>query len=169
MDEAIHAIAQFDEGTEGGKLGDRALHNVPDAVLLLDACPGVFRQLAHAEADSLTGRVDVEDNGIHFLPLFKHLAGMVDLPCPGHVRNMDHSIDVVLDLNKGAVRSHIPHLAKDSRSLGEVLRDEFPWVWLALTQAQRDLASLLLDVQHHCLHLIPDVEHVTGTVDLLRP
>ena len=94
---------------------------------------------------------------------------MVDLPSPRHVRHVDHAVNVVLDLDEGAVGCHVAHLAPDFRSLGELLGNQFPRVLHRLPESKRDLPRILLDVKHHRFHFVADLKDVTRAIHLLGP
>ena len=94
---------------------------------------------------------------------------MVDLADPAHVGDVDHAVDVVLDLDEGAVAGHVADLALDAGALRILLLDQLPGIRLGLAQPKGNLALVLVDGQDDCVHLVPNVQHVAGTVDLLGP
>ena len=169
MDQPVNAILQLDKRAKRREFRDTSRNQFANGVFGFDAGPGIVRKLSHAQGDALLGGVDIQDDCLDFLPLLQHLAGVVDLTRPRHVRDMDHAVDVVLNLHEGPVRSHVPDLALDLRPLGERLGNHLPRVHHGLAQSERNLAGILLDVEHDPLNLVANLQNIAGTVDLLGP
>ena len=113
VDETVDLVAQFDESAESGDLGDAALDDITDFVLFGDIAPGIVFGLLEAEGDALLFRIDFEDDNFNFLTGFEQFVGVVDLAGPGHIGNVDHTVDIIFDFDESAVVGHIADLTDD--------------------------------------------------------
>ena len=152
VDQAVDSAFEFDERAEGGQLRDFAFDNVADLVLVLDRLPLHF-----------------EDDGFHFHALMQDFARVVHLADPGHVGDMDHAVDVVLNLDERAITGHVADDALDAGALRETFLDDLPRILLALTQAEGDLAVFLADFQNDGFDFVAFLQDVGSLVDFLRP
>src|SRR5215204_5368725 len=70
------------------------------------------------------------------------------------------------DLDEGAERDDLRHLALDDVVLVVRLDDLLPRIRLRLLEAERDALALTVDVEHLHLHVLADLEHFRGMVDV---
>ena len=169
MDESINAVLKLHEGPKGGDLGDHTLDQVAHGVQPVDVGPRIVQKLLEPERNPSLIGVDVQNDRLDLVALLQDLTRMVDLAGPRHVRNVDHAVQIFLDLHERAVRSHVADFAADFAALRERLGQYLPRVRHRLTQPQRDLACVLLDIKHDRLDLVAHSKDVTGFRDALGP
>ena len=90
---------------------------------------------------------------------------MVDALGPAHLGDVHQALDPLLELHEGAVGHDVHDLAGDPGADRVFLLDVFPRAGRLLLEPERDLFAVLVDVQHHHLDLIVDLEHIAGMVD----
>src|SRR5690554_3148285 len=82
---------------------------------------------------------------------------------------MHETVDTARQTDEHAeVRDRLD-LPRDPIALLVVLRELGPRVRLALLEAQRDAAAVLVDVEHHDLHLVADLHDLVRVHVLVRP
>ena len=81
---------------------------------------------------------------------------MAYLSSPGHVRDMNHSINTTFQLHKRAISGEVTDRAFDSRALRITGLGCVPRILLRLTDSQSDLLLFCIDTQHHHIDLIAD-------------
>src|SRR3546814_6517604 len=86
---------------------------------------------------------------------------------PAHVGQVDQAVDAAVQADEDAEVGDRLDLAVDLVALLVDGREGLPRVGRDLLDAQRDAATLLVDVQHHDLELVSDLDHL-GRVDVLR-
>ncbi len=82
---------------------------------------------------------------------------------------MHQAVDALLEADEDPEVGDVADQALDLRANGIGLLDHAPGVGLDLLHPQRDLALLLVDVEHHRLDLVAHGEHLRGVLDALRP
>src|ERR1700722_7169881 len=121
MDQAVDIILELHKGAKTRQLGNFALHEIADLVLLVDLFPWIVAELFNAKADSLIRLIDVDDFRLDFVAFLKDLARMINLTRPTEVRDVNHSVDAFFQLNEGSVSGHVADLAFDAAANGEFL------------------------------------------------
>ena len=91
MDEALDACAEPSKGTEIGKLGNRAIDEIVDVVVILDRAPGLRLQALDTESNALPFPVDGQNLYVDLVADAQHLAGMRDSP-PGEFGKVRQSV-----------------------------------------------------------------------------
>ena len=136
MHEPVDVVLQLHECAEAGELGHFALHKIADLVFLVDRLPRIVGELLHPETDPLIYFVDVDHDGLNFVPFLKRLARMIDLASPAQIGHVNHAIDAFLQLYERPVGSHVANLAFNAAADGEFLLDFIPRIWFELAQTQ---------------------------------
>ena len=103
MHQSVDTFADVNKGPERCHLGDLAADLVAHLELADHAGPGIFRGLLQAEADPAVARIHFEDHRVDLFILGEDFGRMVDLAGPGHIGDMDHAVDTILELHEGAV------------------------------------------------------------------
>ena len=166
MKETFEVVLESDEDTEVGDLGDFATDELPRLVLLWDAgIPWIVVELFHPQGDTATGLVDAKDAALDLLALLEHFAGVTDLACPGHIRDVQQSIDTFFELDERTVVGQVANLASDFCVLGVALEDIVPRVGLGLLDTQRELLALGIDTEDSDVDLVADLDHFARVVD----
>ena len=169
VDQSVDLVGKLNKSSESCDLGHVALHNIADFVQLVDVRPGIFLSLLQTKRDTLLLRIDLKDHNFNFLSGLQHFVGSVHLTGPAHVRDVDHTVDVVLDLNKSTVVGHVADLAGDVHTHRIFLSKNFPRIALFLTQSQRDLVAVDVDLKHNGFHFVTDVQNVRSFGNALGP
>ena len=79
---------------------------------------------------------------------------MVDLPRPRHVRNVNHSVNSLLQLDERAVGSNIPNLAMNMGAHWIIVNHHIPWIRIQLANAKRDFLFVLLNSKNYCFNIV---------------
>ncbi len=169
MHQPVNFVLQADKGPEAGEFGDVARDEVANLVNLINIRPRILGQLFDADGDALVRLVHFEHDGFDFLAFLQHLGGMVDLARPGNVRDVDHAIQALFQLDERSITGEIANLAFDFGAGRIFLLRFVPGVGFELAQAQRDLLLIAIDAQHHSLNLLVRLEDVGGLRDALGP
>src|SRR5262245_25483544 len=167
--QALDALRQLDEGAEVRQADDLALDDVVDLVVGEELVPDVGGQLLEAQREALVLGVDVEHHRFDGVALLQHLRGVLDALGPRQVGDVDQAVDPVLDLHEGAELGQVADLALEARADGVLVGQLLPGVGLHLLEAQADAVGLLVDAEHHALHLLAHGQDLRGVLDLLRP
>src|SRR5690606_40901681 len=97
-----------------------------------------------------------EHHGFDRVALLEALRGMLDLLRPGDVRDVDETVDPLLETHEDPEVGDVADLARDARTDRVALLDHGPGILLDLLHAERDLPIALVDVEDDGLHLIAD-------------
>ncbi len=131
---------------EIGGLGDSSSHHRSDGVSIGNITnPGVLLHLLETEGNPLAILVDLKNHGMNLLTLLQLLGGVDDLAGPGHVTDMEQTIDAVLQLDECAVIGEVANLSADVVTHRVFLGNDFPGIHFHLLHAQTDLLLVLLD------------------------
>src|SRR6476620_6282605 len=115
------------------------------------------------EAASLA--VDLDDLGLHLVPLRDDLARVLDVMLR-QLGDVDQPFDSRQDLDEGAEGDDLRHLPLDLVALAVGVQHLLPGVGLRLLEAERDALSLAVDVKHLHLDVLADLEHLGRMVDV---
>ena len=143
MDQTLDAFLDLDERTEVGQAHDLDGDVLSLRVAFLDALPGIV-QLLVAQAHALLFGIDLEHDGLDFLSLVQHLAGMLDA-APAQVADVDQSLDAGFHFDKGAEIGDVGDDALGLLVLLPALHHGIPGIALGLADAEADLVVLLVD------------------------
>ncbi len=88
---------------------------------------------------------------------------------PGHVRDVDQTVDALFDLDERAELGEVADLAVDRRADRIFLRQLVPRIALDLLQTEGNPPRARVDAEHHRVHGIADVQHLGGVLDALAP
>src|SRR5439155_5228659 len=168
-DESFQPLLQVHDHAAIQEADHLALHDEIRNVLLREGGPRVLAHLLQAERNPTRVLVDGEDDHVHLVPLLQHLAGMHHAPGPGHVADVDQTVDALLDFHEGAEVREVPDFPAELRADREALIDCEPRIRLGLLQPERDLLVLLVDLENHRLDLVSDRDHLRGMANVTRP
>ena len=165
MQKTVDAILEFDEGTVVGKIANLAADVVTHRVLLGNDLPGIHLDLLHAKADFLFVLLDLKDHHVHFLSLGYHFTGVGDSTGPGHLRDVNQSLDTLFQFDEGTVGKNVDNLAADFGTDRETLLDVVPGTRLGLLESQRDPLAILVDLEHLDIDLLFNGQDLVGVID----
>ena len=109
---------EFDEGAIVGDVGHAAMEACADRIFRLDALPGIFEQLLHAERDAVGLVIDLDDLDLDRLADRQDFARMIDA-APGDVGDMQQAVDAA-EIDEGAVIGDVLDDAVDDLPLFEI-------------------------------------------------
>jgi hypothetical protein len=121
----------------------------------------ILRELLDAERDALALRIDRQHHGLDELALLVAAHGFFARDVPGDVRQVHQAVDAAVQADEDAEVGDRLDLAP-TLSPGCSSRRTPSTGCLALLDAERDAAALLVDVQHH------DFDFLAGLHDLRR-
>src|SRR5688572_29965541 len=168
-DEALDVVADVDDHTLVHQAYDLAAQLGADRIRLTDAQPWIFLRLLETEADALVVAVDVEDHDIDRVALLHDLGRMLDALGPGHVGDVNESVDPRLDLDERTEAREVAHLAGDPRTHRVLEREHHPRILLRLLHAERDLLLVRVDLEHHRLDGLADGDELRRVTNVARP
>ena len=76
---------------------------------------------------------DVEDNSFDFLARFQYFVRIVDLASPGHVGNVNHTVDIIFDFNECAIAGHVSNFTVDLAANRIFFSEDFPRITFFLS------------------------------------
>ena len=127
-----------------------------------EVIPGIGHALLHAEGNAAAVFVDFEDHDLDFVAQLDDLRRVDVLVRPVHFRDVHEAFDTLLDLDESAVVGEVGGLAKEARALRIAAGNADPGVFAKLLQTQRDAVFVLVELEHHGLHLVADGQHLGG-------
>src|SRR5207248_1925858 len=166
---SFDTVAEIDDRAAGvdvlhHTLDDRALGVVGDV-----ARERILRELLDAERYALALRVDRQHHGLDLLALLvvahRLLAGLI----PGDVRQVHEAVDVAGEPDEDAEVGDRLDLARHLVAAVVILSELLPRVRLALLEAERYAAALLVHVEHHHLDFLAGVHDFRGVDILVGP
>src|SRR4029434_9294972 len=136
VDESFHAILKFGKRPKVGHFHDLHAYVLPDMVFCLHLRPRIELHLLQSEGQPLILFVHVQHNCPHLLALLQDFRGVLDALRPGHIGNVDETIDAFFESDKGPKVGQITNFAFDFTSHRVALIDGRPRVGLNLLHAQ---------------------------------
>ena len=127
---------------------------------------GILRQLFDAQRDALALWVDGQHHRLKRVALLVIAHGLFARRIPADIRQVYQAVDVARQADEDAEVGDRLDGAADAIAAVVVLGELLPRIGLALLKAQRDAATLLVDIQHHDLDLLTGADHL-GRVDVL--
>src|SRR5262249_20113192 len=112
VDETVDAAIEADEDAEVGDRLDRTVDAVALLVVLRELFPRIRLALLHAEGDTATLAVDVEDHDLDFVADLNNLRRVDVLVRPVHFRNVDEAFNARLDFDERTVVGDVGDLAE---------------------------------------------------------
>ena len=144
------------------RLRTRPSMMAPMGYLFFELLPGVFLQLLHAERDAAVAGIDAEDDGVDLVAGLDQLRRMLHALGPGHLGDVNESLDSLLELDERAVVGDREDAAADLCADGVALGRVEPWVRRELLEAERDALLILVELEHLDLDLVAYVDEVAG-------
>ena len=140
-EQAIDAARRTTEDTEIGNRLDRALHLVALLVVLRELFPRIGQTLLHAQADTTTVFVDLEDHHFNFIAQSNNLGWMErscwSSPFPKRVPDLRY----LFDFNERTVVGQVGHLTEQTGALRVATAQTDPRIVAQLFQPQRYAVS----------------------------
>src|SRR5437870_9316866 len=162
VQEAVDPRLEFDEGAEIGEVPHPAELPRAGLVALLDRRPRIGLHLLHAERDALGRAIDVEHDHVDLVAHVDELRGVSHATGPRHLRDVDEPFHAGLELDEGPIVGEAHDLALGLGAGGVRLLDALPRIRRLLLVAERHPAGLAIEVEHHHLDLVADLEDLRG-------
>src|SRR4029079_3976358 len=137
----------------------------PDRVLAGQLVPRVRLDLLEAERDAAAARIDAQDHGLDQVALIEDLRRVLDALAPGHLGDVDQSLDARLELDERAVVGQADDLAVHARRDRVAGDDVAPRVGRELLVAERDALGGGVVLEHHHVDLVVDLEDLRRVLD----
>ena len=158
------------EDSEVGDLGDFAVDGASGCKPFGDiGFPGVFFELFESECDASSFLIDGEYLAGDCVAFFENFTGVTDLACPGHVADMEQSIDSFFEFHEGSVVGEISDGALDGGFRWVLGGDVVPRVGSSLFHTQRDFLLLLVDPKHNDFDFVADIDEFGRVIDAFGP
>ena len=139
----------------------RALDRRAHRKLLRRIRPRIAQRLLQPQRHPLLRRTHRQDHRLHCVALLQHVAGLLHLLHPRHLRHMDQPLDPRLQFHKRAKIHQPRHRAGDPLArLVLVPSPSSHGSGLQLLQPQRNPPRLRIDLQHLHLNLLPHRQHI---------
>ena len=165
VQETINPLLNLHEGSVGSQVAHGAGDHSPDGVVALHQVPGIGLSLLHTQGDLLLLVVVLEDNHGDLIAGVQHLRGMVDPACPGHLGDVDQTLDTIFKLHEGAVGHDVDHLALHALVDRVTLFHAIPGRGRLLLDAEGNTFALEVDSQNLDLDLLIHLHHLGGVRD----
>ena len=162
---AVDAVLDTHEDTEVGDVANRTADHAADGVLLLDEVPRVHLELLHAERDALVLDIHAEDLGLDHVALVDQLAWVLDALVPGHLADVDKTLDAVLELDECTVVGDAHDLAANDGTHGVLELGLFPWIRPDLLESEADTLAVGVKLEDLDFDRLADLEHLTWMVE----
>src|SRR4051812_24348203 len=147
--EAFNVVANVDNHALVHQAHDLAAQLGADRIGLTDAQPWILGRLLETKTDSLVLRVDVQDDDVDTVSLLHDFRRMLNAVGPGHVGDVNESVDAGLDFDERTKAREVPNLAVETRADRILLRQHHPRILLRLLHAERDLLFVRIDLEDY--------------------
>src|SRR5581483_6909585 len=160
--QTIDPVLDLDKSPEIGDVAHAPLDDGADRIAVGQGGPRVRLKLFQTERNAPLFGMDLEDHHLHLIAGFHDLGRMFGPFRPGHLRNVDQSLDARLELHKSAIVGYVHHAAV-SAAIGRVaLSDRFPRIRLQLLETERDTLPVTIELKNLGRHLVADAKHLRG-------
>src|SRR5260221_381953 len=166
---AFHVLLELDHGALGL---DRLHHAAHDVALVVGGhvvAERIALELLDAERDALALDVDGQHHGLDLVALLQRLHGLFAGRLPGKVGEVHQAVDVARQADEHAEVGDRLDRAAHLVALLVVHGELFPRVRHALLHAERDAATVFVDLEDHDLDLVAQAHHFRGMHVLVGP
>src|SRR5699024_7521063 len=157
--EALDAVLDAHEGTEGDELGDLARDDLTDRVGPGEVLPGVLLRRLERQRDALAVHVDVQDLDGDLVADLDDLGGVVDV-LPGQLGDVDQAVDAT-EVDEGTEVDDRGDRAGADLTLLELLEEAGAHLGLGLLQpgaaGEDHVVAVLVQLDDLRLDLLADV------------
>src|SRR5690625_22200 len=159
VDEALDAVLDAHERTEGNELGDLARHDLSDHVGAGEVLPRIFLSGLERQRNALTVHIDVEDLDGDLVADGDDLTRVIDV-LPGQLGDVDESVDTT-EVDEGTEVDDGGHDAGTDlallQGLQEVVTDRRLGLLEPGTAGQDHIVAVLVEFDDLGLDLLADV------------
>src|SRR5687768_1056605 len=147
--ESFDIVSDVDDHALVHQADDRSIELGSDRIGLADLEPRIILRLLQSKRDALVVCVDVENHDVDRIALLHDFRRMLNALGPGHVGDVNQSVDARLDLHESAEAGEVSHLSVETRAVRVLLRQHHPRVLLRLLHAERDLLFIRIHLEHN--------------------
>ena len=169
MNQTFNTRLDFQEDT---KISDMN-HFTSDQVTNIQHCfqtlPRIFLQLLDTQRQSLTIHIDVQDLHFNFVPFVVHLMRITLSLAPGHIRNVNQSINTFIQSNKDTEVSNVTDFSFNNRSRWSLVSNFFPRIRQSLFHGERNSSLLCIQFLNDGTNFITHGNHTRWLTDFLSP
>ena len=169
VDEAVELSFKLDEGAKAGDFAYGSLDHLTDLEPSLDLFPRIFGELLESERDSLVCLVDSEDLGFHRVSFFEDFGSVCRLACPRHIGNVDHAVDALFELDKGAIGGGVSNDSLHGATHRVAEMDLFPRVCFEVANGKGKFLLFLADADDDGIDFLTILKDVAWAGDPARP
>src|SRR5688572_17836385 len=160
VNQAVDVLLDLDEGAELGEVADLALDLRADRILLGQLVPRIALDLLEAERDSPRRGIDAEDHRLDRVADVEDLRRVLDPLAPGHLGDVDQTLDARLELDERAVVGQAHGFAAHACAHGIALLHRGPRILHELLVAERDALGRRVVLQHDHVDLVVHLEEL---------
>ena len=169
MDETLNAVFNLDKNTEIGNGRNLALDTCTGLVFFRNNRPWIGKKLLYPKREPLVCRINIQDNSLDSLPFREDFSGMLDTFCPGYVRDMNQTVNTVLDTDECAEIGNILDLPFKLCSDRIAFFKSAPGIRLSLFKPEGNTAIGHVDPENDGLNRITDSKNFGRMPDTLCP
>src|SRR3989338_7872375 len=103
INERLHIVVELDKNAEIRIQNNLGIGFRINGIFLGNFWPRVFHELFKTKIDLPAARVNGQNAHLHVMPLLQNILWMIDLSGPGHIRNMDHSLQARIKFHKRTI------------------------------------------------------------------
>ena len=117
VDQALYAVLKLGKYAEVGDVADGSGVTAADGILLADVLPRIDGELLEAEGNLAGLAVDAEDLCLNLVALLEELLGAVKPGAPGHLADVNETLNAGFDLDECTVVCEQDDLTLDLEKL----------------------------------------------------
>src|ERR1035437_8022349 len=165
VNQPVDAFLDLDESAEVGHIADPALDHRPHAIPVVDGGPGVRLELLQAERNPAVPGMHFQHHRLHLVAGLDHFRRVLHAAGPGHLADMDQSLDARIEFHESAVIGDVDHPSDDAAVEGIAVRDGIPRIGLELFDAERDALLGAIEFEDFDGDLLAHVQQFRRMVD----
>ena len=165
MYQSIYALFEAKEDTECSYVLYRSGNVRTYWVLLYKKLPWVLFSLLHTKRDTLAVEIDVENDCLDLITNLNQLGWVLHATCPGHLRDVNESLNTRLKLHEGAVVGKGNNTTTNLLVLSVSVCDVLPWVLLNLLETKGNTLTITVELEYDDTKLVTNLEHLCWVVD----
>src|SRR5260370_339618 len=147
VDQAFHALFDFDERAEIGEVADAAIDDGAHWIFFRGGIPGVGKRLLQSQGNAALIGLYFQDHHVYFVAFLHDLRRMFGALLPPHFPTGHQALDSRPHLHERAIIRDADDLALHARSHRETLRDRSPRIGQQLFAAERNALLVLIEFQ----------------------
>ena len=170
MEQSFKVFFHLYKGAEVRGLGHRSSHHSANGVGLGNVTnPGILFHLLESKSNPLTVLVHFENHSMDLFALLDLFRRMDNLTGPGHIADMQETVDAIFQFNERTVVGEVSHLATDVVPDRIFLSNDLPGIHLDLLHSETDFLLILLDLQDNHFDLLPLLDNLFRVGDATGP